>query len=59
MLIRRVMVYYTTKEPTVRTVDLRKTRCVGKFTAQYWDFILTLKSLHTVGISFLFSELQY
>lgn len=28
MLIRRVMVYYTTKEPTVRTVDLRKTRCV-------------------------------
>ncbi|XP_026747515.1 arf-GAP with Rho-GAP domain, ANK repeat and PH domain-containing protein 2 [Trichoplusia ni] len=28
MLIRRVMVYYTTKEPTVCTVDLRKTRCV-------------------------------
>uniref|UniRef100_A0A2A4JJ61 PH domain-containing protein n=1 Tax=Heliothis virescens TaxID=7102 RepID=A0A2A4JJ61_HELVI len=28
MLIRRVMVYYTTKDPTVCTVDLRKTRCV-------------------------------
>ncbi|KAJ8736874.1 hypothetical protein PYW07_000145 [Mythimna separata] len=28
MLIRRVMVYYTTKEPSVCTVDLRKTRCV-------------------------------
>ncbi|XP_075990835.1 rhoGAP_ARAP and RA_ARAPs domain-containing protein RhoGAP15B [Anticarsia gemmatalis] len=28
MLIRRVMVYYTSKDPTVCTVDLRKTRCV-------------------------------
>ncbi|CAH0401843.1 unnamed protein product [Chilo suppressalis] len=28
MLIRRVLVYYTTRDPDVCTVDLRKTRCV-------------------------------
>lgn len=30
MLIRRVLVYYTSKEDEVKTVDLRKTRCVGE-----------------------------
>ncbi|KAI8431140.1 hypothetical protein MSG28_001185 [Choristoneura fumiferana] len=29
MLIRRVLVYYTSREAGVCTVDLRKTRCVA------------------------------